>query len=826
MGVQHSRQRQPPPDSYLLIQPRSRVGSRPVAGFPGPRTAAGAPGVLVGRLVVMPTGLRSSADLLRRLTLADGRADRLTHLEVLPARDGERVPWPEWVPADLVDAWQARGVSLPWRHQVEAASLAHRGVHVVLSTGTASGKSLGYLLPALSDIETSRGRMGQRGATALYLSPTKALAQDQLEGLRGLGVPGLRAATHDGDSTREERDWARDHAEYVLTNPDMLHHSLLPGHARWARFFGRLKYVVVDECHHYRGVFGAHVAQILRRLRRVCASYGADPTFVLSSATVAEPEVSASRLTGLPVRAVTEDCSARGEVSLALWEPPFVSHGGEHGAPVRRSAAAETADLLTDLVVEDVRTLAFIRSRRGAESVALTARRKLSEVAPELGARVSAYRGGYLPEDRREIERALRQGTLVGLAATNALELGIDIAGLDAVLMAGFPGTRAALWQQVGRAGRGGQNAIGVLVARDDPLDTYLVTHPEALVGAPVEANVFDPDNPYVLGPHLCAAAAELPLTEADLPLFGPRARDGVDALTEGGLLRRRRHGWYWTDRRRASDLADIRSTGGPPVRLVETGTGRLLGTVDAGSSHGTVHAGAVYLHLGETYLVDSLDLEEHVAVVERADPDYTTTAREVTDIAISGEREHVDWGPAQVAVGEVRVTHQVVSFQRRRVPTGEVLGQEPLDLPERTLDTTAVWWTLPDRVLEEAGIALLDLPGAAHAAEHASIGLLPLFATCDRWDIGGVSTARHPDTGNLTVFVYDGHPGGAGFSQRGFHAARAWLAATRDVIACCRCEDGCPSCVQSPKCGNGNQPLDKAGAVRLLDVLLGAGRG
>jgi DEAD/DEAH box helicase domain-containing protein len=390
--------------------------------------------------------------------------------------------------------------------------------------------------------------------------------------------------------------------------------------------------------------------------------------------------------------------------------------------------------------------------------------------------------------------------------------------------MAGFPGTRAALWQQIGRAGRGGQDALGVFVARDDPLDTYLVNHPEALIGAPVEANVFDPDNPYVLGPHLCAAAEERPLTEADLALFGPTARAGVDALTEAGLLRRRPHGWYWTDRRRASDLADIRSTGGAPVRLVEAGTGRLLGTVDAASAHGTAHPGAVYLHQGETYLVESLDLDEHVAVVTRADPDYSTSAREVTDIAIVAEQQHVPWGPARVSFGEVSVTHQVVSFLRRAVPSGEVLGEEPLDLPERTLTTKAVWWTLPQATLEEAGVATQDLPGAAHAAEHASIGLLPLFATCDRWDIGGVSTALHPDTGQLTVFVYDGHPGGAGFAERGFEAAADWLAATREAIAGCRCEDGCPSCVQSPKCGNGNNPLDKAEAIALLDVLL-AGR-
>lgn len=771
----------------------------------------------------------TTAGALHRLTSRTGDEDRLTHLEVLPARSGERAGWPLWVPAPLVAAWTARGITEPWRHQVEAADAARRGEHVVLSTGTASGKSLGYLMPALSEIETSRGAggrptgrpSGRCGATALYLSPNKALAQDQLQGLHALAIPGLRACTHDGDSSHEERDWARDHAEYVLTNPDMLHHSLLPGHHRWARFLSALRFVVIDECHHYRGVFGAHVAQIVRRLRRVCAAYGASPTFVLSSATVADPHVSGERLTGLPMRAVTADCSARGQVSLAFWQPPFVSHAGEHGAPVRRSSMAEVADLLTDLVVENVRTLAFIRSRRGAESVALSARRKLREVAPELGDRIAAYRGGYLPEDRREIERSLRDGRLVGLAATNALELGIDIAGLDAVLVAGFPGTRAALWQQVGRAGRGGQDALGVLVARDDPLDTYLVHHPEALIGAPVEANVFDPDNPYVLGPHLCAAAAELPLTEADLPLFGSRARDGVEALTAAGLLRRRRAGWYWTDRRRASDLADIRSTGGPPVRLVEAVTGRLVGTVDAGSSHGTVHEGAVYLHLGEAYLVGSLDLEDHVAVLERAEPGYSTSAREVTDIAINQEHRHAGWGPARVSFGEVRVTHQVVSYTRRRVPTGEVLGDEPLDLPERTLDTAAVWWTLPTAALDDAGIAAADLPGAAHAAEHASIGLLPLFATCDRWDIGGVSTALHPDTGRLTVFVYDGHPGGAGFAERGFQAASSWLSATRDMISACRCESGCPSCVQSPKCGNGNQPLDKHRAVTLLDVLL-----
>ncbi|CAI9400875.1 DEAD/DEAH box helicase [Nocardioides sp. T2.26MG-1] len=761
-------------------------------------------------------------DIVSRLASVPGREDRVRHLEVLPARQARHADWPVWAAPDVVDAFRARGVTQPWEHQAVAADAAHHGQHVVLATGTASGKSLAYQLPALSAVRRSRGPRGQRGATVLYLAPTKALAQDQLAGLSGLGLD-LRVTTHDGDSAREQRDWARDHAEYVLTNPDMLHRSLLPGHARWAAFLGSLRYVVVDECHHYRGVFGAHVAHVLRRLRRICAIYGADPTFVLASATVAEPEAAAARLTGLDVLAVTGDASPRGEVSLLLWEPPFTSYAGENGAPVRRAASSETADLLADLVAEDVRTLAFIRSRRGAEQVAMAAAELLADVDPALPSRVASYRGGYLPEERRAIEDSLRSGELTGLAATNALELGIDISGLDAVVMAGFPGTRAALWQQIGRAGRGAQDALGILVARDDPLDTYLVTHPEALLGRPVEATVFDPGNPYVLGPHLCAAAHEAPLTEADLPLFGPTAREVVDALTEGGLLRRRPRGWFWTDRRRASDLADIRSTGGTAVQLVESETGRVIGSVDASSAHATAHPGAVYVHRGETWLVHSLDLDDHVAVIQRAEPDYSTTARETTEITIAREREHTAWGDCRLSFGEVDVTHQVVSFLKRRQPGGDVLGEEPLDLPERSLRTAAVWWTVPDHALAEAGLAGRDLPGAAHAAEHCSIGLLPLFATCDRWDIGGVSTAVHPDTGRLTVFVYDGHPGGAGFAERGFRAAREWLTATRDTIESCTCEEGCPSCIQSPKCGNQNNPLDKAGAVALLDVLLGS---
>jgi DEAD/DEAH box helicase domain-containing protein len=775
-------------------------------------------GPAVGDWSIVTQTLGSPERLLGGLLAGHGRRDRLTHVQRVPARTGRAVPWPEWVPPLLVTRLRAVGIECPWQHQVTVAEHARAGRSVVVSTRTASGKSLAYLLPALSALLDRGGP-----ATVLYLSPTKALAADQLRAIAALDLfdAGVRAATFDGDTPGDDRDWIRAHATYVLTNPDMLHRTLLPRHARWAGFLRALRYVVVDECHAYRGVFGSHVAHVLRRLRRVCARYGGAPVFLLASATVSEAGRAASRLVGVPVTEVTEDASPRGETAFALWEPPLTDLVGEAGAPVRRTATAETADLLADLVLDDARTVAFVRSRRGAEVVALLARRHLADVAPELADHVAAYRAGYLPEERRRLERALQSGELRGLAATTALELGVDVAGLDAVVLAGYPGTRASLWQQAGRAGRAGQGALAVLVARDDPLDTYLVHHPEALFGRPVEATVLDPDNPYVLAPHLCAAAAELPLTEADMALFGRAAQSVLATLCDKGLLRRRAAGWFWTRRDRASDLADIRGTGGPPVRVVEAETGRLLGTVDAGTAHSFVHTGAVYLHQGETYLVRSLDLADSVALVEPATPDYSTSAREITDIRIAEGSRSCAWGDATLTFGSVEVTNQVVSYLRKRLITGEILGEVPLDLPPRQLRTRAVWWTVSPGQVRSAGIEWADLPGAAHAAEHASIGLLPLFATCDRWDIGGVSTALHEDTGLPTVFVYDGQPGGAGFAERAYQAAHRWLSATRDAIRSCECAAGCPSCVQSPKCGNGNNPLDKPGAVRLLEVLL-----
>lgn len=778
----------------------------------GGATAIGAPGrgeVLLRRVLA---GSEAGPD-----PSADGP---LRHAVRLSERSGRSVDWPGWVPPEVREALRDRGVAAPWSHQAAAADLAHAGRDVVVATGTASGKSLAYQLPVLARF-TADPR-----ATALYLSPTKALAADQLRSLEALGLPDVRPAPLDGDTSTDARDWARRHGRWLFSNPDMVHRSLLPRHGRWAAFLRRLSYVVIDECHTYRGVFGSHVALLVRRLLRVCERYGSRPTLVLASATVAEPAAFASRLTGRDVAAVTEDGSPRAGRTIALWEPPLLPRlTGENGAPVRRAAGAEAARMLADLVVEGARTLAFVRSRRGAELTALGAQRLLADVDPALVGRVAAYRGGYLPEERRALESALLSGELLGLATTNALELGVDIAGLDAVVVAGFPGTRASFWQQSGRAGRARDEALVVLVARDDPMDTYLVHHPEALLGAPVEGCVLDPGNPYVLGPQLVCAAAELPLTEDDVAgVFGGAVAAGVlDELVADGALRRRPTGWYWpSTRERPAGSVDIRGSGTGQVALVEAATGRMLGTVDGGSAPATAHAGAVYLHRGESYLVESLDLDAGVALVRAAEPDWRTDARSSADVAVERVLSRRDHGAVRVSFGEVTVTSQVVGYQRRAFD-GTVLATVALDLPEQTLRTRGVWYDIDEAALVEAGVSAVRIPGALHAAEHAAIGLLPLFAICDRWDIGGMSTATHPHTGRPTVFVHDGHPGGAGFAERGHAVLARWLAATRSAILDCECRSGCPSCVQSPKCGNGNAPLDKAGALDVLGIVLDA---
>ena len=756
--------------------------------------------------------------------------EQLVHVHEIPARTAVPVPWPDWAHPDVVDSYSRVGVNEPWRHQIEAAQSAHAGNHTIISTGTASGKSLAYLLPVLDEIHRTalddRVTLEPTGSVALYLAPTKALAADQLSAVNALKLPTVRAETYDGDTDPGARRWIRDHANLVLANPDMLHFGVLPNHAWWARFFRRLKYVIIDEAHSYRGVFGSNVANLMRRLRRICRYYGADPVFIGASATSADPAQSFGRLIGGEVTAVTRDASPHGATTVALWEPQLTDLKGENGVRSRRTVIAETSDLLANLVAAQVRTIAFIKSRRGAETIATITRRLLDEVHPSLPDRVAAYRSGYLPEERRELERRLRSGELLGISSTSALELGIDISGLDAVLVAGWPGTRASLFQQIGRAGRSGQDALAAFVASDDPLDTYLVHHPEAIFDISVEATVFDPSNPYVLGPHLCAAAAEIPLTPDERELFGPTAAGLLDQLVDQGYLRRRPSGWFWTHSESAAAMVNLRADGGGPINIVESDTGMLLGTMDAPQSQYQAHTGAVYVHQGQTFMVDELNEADHCAMVTRGNPEFYTQARDITQIEVMETERTSHWGEIQVCFGTVKVTTQVVSFQRKALISNEILGEEPLELEAKELFTKAVWFVIDEHLLTGAGLIPADFPGALHAAEHASIGMLPLIATSDRWDIGGVSTALHADTEKPTIFVYDGHPGGAGFAERAYEAAELWLTATRDAIRACECERGCPSCVQSPKCGNKNNPLSKAGAVTLLQVLLDSARG
>ena len=736
--------------------------------------------------------------------------DSLVHVRELPARTVEPEPFPSGLPEIVRQRLGLIGVTGLFAHQRRALELVRSGSNVIVATGTASGKTLVY------DLAFATEAVDGTKATALYLFPTKALARDQLRQVRELKLPQLRAGVYDGDTPKAERPVIRRNANLVLTNPDMLHASILPDHPRWADFFLRLSLVVVDEAHMFRGVFGSHVAHVLRRLRRLVAHYGGSPRWVLASATIGNPAELAERLVGEPFQAVTEDASPSGGKTFALWNPPVIDE--ESGA--RRSALSDASFLMARLAEAGVKSIGFARSRRAAELLAEFTRRDLDA---ELRSRVKAYRAGYLAEDRRELERQLADDELVAVASTNALELGIDIGTLDAALLVGYPGTRASMWQQAGRAGRRADGSLAVLVAQDDPLDQFLVSHPADLFDRPPEAAVIDPSNRFVLEPHLRCAAREHPLSEDEVRTFWPGADETIERLVEGGELRRRRDLLHHAGRGSPHRQVDIRSTGGRTFSIVIEETGELLGTVDGSRAYWQVHPGAVYLHQGEQFEVRELDLGGHVALVSRADPDFYTQSRDTTDIDVVAENEREELpGGVVSSYGTVRVTNQVVAYARKLVATGEILDVVPLALPPVELETKAVWWAIPDAVIARAAIAAAAVPGAAHAAEHAAIGLLPLVATCDRWDVGGVSTAFHPDTGSCAIFVYDGYEGGAGIAERGFRSAVRWLEATLEAVSGCPCPHGCPSCVQSPKCGNGNEPLDKAGSVALLASMLG----
>ena len=741
-------------------------------------------------------------DVLRWEGLLQG--EELAHLTTEPERGPRFAPLP-----DALDARVRAAIGVPrlYAHQRETWDAAARGEHVLVATGTASGKTLAFNLPVLDEL-ARRPR-----SRALYLYPTKALAQDQFRALSSYRVPGLRPAIYDGDTPAEQRGAIRRGANVVLTNPDMLHVGVLPNHDRWGNVLGNLTHVVVDEAHVYRGVFGSHVANVLRRLRRLASGYGAEPRFLLASATISNPGELGTALLGEPVTVVRDDAAPRAERTVVLWNPPLQDE--ELG--LRGSALAEAAKLQAAFVERGLRTLTFTKSRKAAELVHRFTAERLGD-----DAHLSPYRAGYTARERREIERRLAGGELLGVSATNALELGIDIGLLDAVISVGFPGTVASLRQQWGRAGRRG-SGLAVLVAGEDALDQFFMREPEKLLGRRVEAAILDHANPRVLGGHVRAAAYEAPLTDEDAAILGPEA---LALARRDDALRETPAGIVWAGKDHPAARVPLRSTDPDAFTVVDSTTGDVLGLVERSRAYSTVHEGAVYLHRGESYLVRALDLVSLHAVVEPFAGNWYTQAKKETMTSIV-EPRRVAWRLGmELAFGEIEVTEQVVGYERRTISGQERLELVPLDLPPTTFATEAVWF-LPEphqlAELEEMPLLL----GTLHAAEHALIAVLPLWAMCDRWDIGGLSTNVHPQTGRPTVFVYDGHPGGVGIAERGFEEFEGWTRDTAELIAGCPCSDGCPSCVQSPKCGNLNDLLDKRGALTFLRraVDLGASR-
>lgn len=732
-------------------------------------------------------------------------AGRIVHVETIPARAAlfDEVE----LDPSVREALAARGIERLYRHQAAALGSIRAGRHTVLAAGTSSGKSLAYQIPI------AEAAVADKTATSLLLFPTKALSRDQFRALHDFGVPAMVPVVYDGDTDDETRAWARSHANVVLTNPDMLHIGILPGHGRWATFLRRLRFVVVDEVHVLRGVFGSHVGNVLRRLRRLARHYGSDPTFISCSATIGNPGELVSDLLGVEVAVVEQDASPTGTKHVVLWNPEV---GDED---LRRSALAEATSVFTDLVARDRHTIAFTRSRKGTELMYRWARERLDDGHAE---RIAPYRAGYLPEERREVERRLFDGELLGVTATNALELGIDVGSLDAAVVTGFPGTVASFRQQAGRAGRSTDESLAVLVAGQDALDQWFMHHPDALFARPSEAAVVNPRNPEVLAVHLGCAAYEIPLGPSEtIDVFGAEVEGVAADLVREGSLRPRAGRLLWAGRRSPASSVDIRTAGGPPYTILDE-DGTVIGTVDEARAFSQTHPGAVYLHQGESLVVESLNLGDRIARARRGEVGYYTQPDVDTWVDVERVVDGGHVGGFAHLHGLVSVETSVVGFKKKSITDRSMLAYEPLELPTRTFSTQAVWFEVPDSIIRDADVAPADLPGALHAVEHASIGMLPLFAICDRWDVGGLSTNFHPTTGGAVWFIYDGYPGGAGIAPMAWRNGERHLRATLDALSECPCLDGCPSCVQSPKCGNFNDPLDKHGAIRLLAAGIG----
>ncbi len=734
------------------------------------------------------------------------QGEELAYVGSDPAREARVEPIPDDLHPRVREALAVRGIEALYGHQAEAWEQARGGGSVIVTTGTASGKTLAFNLPVLDALAAEPKQR------ALYLYPTKALAQDQLRALAQLGVPRVRAAIYDGDTEQERRWQIRKWANLILTNPDMLHVGVLPHHDRWGDVLANLRFVVVDEAHVYRGVFGSHVGNVLRRLRRLASVYGAEPQFLLASATIANPGELAAALLGAPAAVVGDDGAPKAERTIALWNPPLLD--AELG--LRASPLGEASRLMASLVERGLRTICFAKSRRAAE---LVHRFTSERVGKETAARLAPYRAGYTPQQRREVERRLMEGELLGVSATDALELGIDIGELDAAISVGFPGTVASLRQQWGRAGRRG-HGLAVLVASEDALDQFFMREPEALLERQVEAARLDHANPRVLDGHVLSAAFEAPLDDADRATLGDAALERAAKLPE---LKRTPAGYVWAGRDYPAARIGLRSTDAQAFTVIEATTGAVLGLVERERAYSTIHEGAVYLHLGEQFQVRELDHGARTALVAPFAGDWYTMAKKETETAIVEAYRTERRLGLELSFGAVTVTEQVVAYQRK-ARDGTTLETVPLEMPETAFETEAVWY-LPESEHLERIERMPQLLGALHAAEHAMIALLPLWAMCDRWDIGGLSTNLHFQTGRPTVFVYDGHAGGVGIAERGFDVFEGWVDDTLRLLERCPCERGCPSCVQSPKCGNLNEMLDKHAAMSLLGRLVDSGR-
>ncbi len=727
------------------------------------------------------------------------QGDELAHLTTTPARAPRTEPFSHDVHPTVREALARQGIEQLYVHQAEAWEAARRGENLIVTTGTASGKTLAFNLPVLDALAREPKNR------ALYLYPTKALAQDQARALGALAVPRVRAAIYDGDTPPERRGQIRKWANLILTNPDMLHIGVLPRHDLWANVLHNLRYVVVDEAHVYRGVFGSHVANVLRRLRRMARVYGSEPQFLLASATIANPGELAHSLLGVEATTIGDDAAPRAEQTIALWNPELI----DAGLGIRASALGDASRIMAELVQRELRTICFAKSRKQAE---LIHRMTADRVDAATAQRLAPYRAGYTPQQRRDIERRLVEGELLGVAATDALELGIDIGLLDCAISVGFPGTIASLRQQWGRAGRRG-HGLAVLVASEDALDQYFMREPEKLLERRVEAAILDPANPRVLDGHVAAAAFEAPVDDADRATLGDEALERAPHVPN---LQHTRHGWVWAGKDYPAARTPLRSASADAFAVIDGATGTVLGIVERERAYSTVHEGAVYLHLGEQWLVRELDLTARRAVVEPHSGDWYTQVKKDTSTDIEHPLRTERRLGLELTFGLVSVTERVVAYQRKGLRDQATIATIELDLPPTVFETEAVWYVPTARQLD--GLEQMPtLISTLHAAEHSMIALLPLWAMCDRWDIGGLSTNIHQDTGQPTVFIYDGHPGGVGIAERGFEQFEDWVADTVRLLAGCPCEHGCPSCVQSPKCGNLNEHLDKHGALTLL---------